>query len=62
IPEVQALGQCLIGQDREEFVQKLRHAIQSPGARRQISESMRPHSWEARLEEVTRHILKIGAE
>ncbi|HUB27462.1 MAG TPA: glycosyltransferase, partial [Tepidisphaeraceae bacterium] len=47
IPEVQALGQCLIGQDREEFVQKLRHAIQSPGARRQISESMRPHSWEA---------------
>jgi glycosyltransferase involved in cell wall biosynthesis len=60
IPEVQSLEQCLIAEDRESFVHQLRHALQSPGSRRERSESMRPHSWEARLEEIARYVLTSG--
>jgi glycosyltransferase involved in cell wall biosynthesis len=62
IPEVQSLGQCFVAEERESFVHELRRALHSPGSRRDRSESMRPHSWEARLEEIAHCMSMSGSD
>jgi glycosyltransferase involved in cell wall biosynthesis len=59
IPEVEILGQCRIGASAEEFVGQVEASLRSPGPCAQRSETMRSHSWEARLEEVTAHLFAM---
>lgn len=57
IPEVEILGdKCLIGNDHEDFLNKIEQALKKPGPSRDRSESIRHESWSARLDEVRQHI------
>lgn len=52
IPEVHAIGHCLIGNTPEEFVSRIREALQSPGPSPERSRLMESESWLARLEHI----------
>lgn len=54
IPEVEVLGQCLIGHSREEFVSRIREALSSAGPSATRSRSMESESWAARVEQIRR--------
>ena len=57
IPEVEVLGDaCRIGRDPAGFVREIEAALASPGSRVDRSESMRGESWEARVDEIRRHV------
>lgn len=60
IPEVEILGQCRIGRDRDEFVEQLRAALRQPGPNAERSESVRHESWEARLDEIRGHLAALS--
>jgi glycosyltransferase involved in cell wall biosynthesis len=61
IPEVEHLGRCLIGRDRDDFVRQVRRALASPGPDESRSRSVSGESWAARLEELGRHIAAVRA-
>ena len=56
IPEVEALGCCRIGRDRESFLYEVERALLDPGPRADRSEAMRGESWEARLDEIRQYV------
>jgi glycosyltransferase involved in cell wall biosynthesis len=56
IPEVEALGCCRIGSDRESFLLEVERALLEPGPSAERSESMRGESWEARLDEIRQYM------
>jgi len=64
IPEVAALDVCRIGRDENEFLQQVEQALARPGPHEEISNLVRGESWDARLEEIERHLLaaRPGAE
>jgi glycosyltransferase involved in cell wall biosynthesis len=60
IPEVEVLGQCRIGSDQESFAREVEAALaEDPGPSVARSEAIRHESWEARLEEICRHIADV---
>ncbi|MDB5322667.1 MAG: tuaH 2 [Phycisphaerales bacterium] len=59
IPEVEVLGLCRIGVDRNSFVSQLEAALAQPGPSRLRSESVRGESWEARLRQVERELAGV---
>jgi len=59
IPEVEVLGMCRIGVDRENFVTQLEAALAQPGPSRLRSESVRGECWEARLRQVERELAAV---
>ena len=56
IPEVEVLGECLIGRDQDDFVAKIREALASPGPNLQRSQRMKSEGWSARLEQIAREL------
>jgi glycosyltransferase involved in cell wall biosynthesis len=52
IPEVEAIGRCRIGRDRESFLSEVEQALLDPGPSLERSEAMRAESWEARLDKI----------
>jgi glycosyltransferase involved in cell wall biosynthesis len=56
IPEVEAIGGCRIGRDRESFLFEVERALLDPGPRAERSEAMRGESWEARLDEIREYV------
>jgi glycosyltransferase involved in cell wall biosynthesis len=56
IPEVEILGQCRIGRDRESFLREVDAALADPGPSVARSEAIRHESWAAKLDEVRRHM------
>jgi glycosyltransferase involved in cell wall biosynthesis len=61
IPEVEVLGLCRIGYDRESFVREVENALTDPGPSLARSEAIRSESWEARIDEVRAHLANIEA-
>lgn len=59
IPEVEVLGQCRIGHDRESFLNEVREALLDPGPRVARSEAIRSESWEARVDEIREHLASL---
>jgi glycosyltransferase involved in cell wall biosynthesis len=59
IPEVEAVGRCLIGETHEEFLVKLEAALAGSENRRAQSDTMMSESWQARLEEIRQHLAEI---
>jgi glycosyltransferase involved in cell wall biosynthesis len=59
IPEVEVLGLCRIGNDRESFVREVERALTDPGPSSGRSEAIRTESWEARVDEVRGHLATI---
>jgi glycosyltransferase involved in cell wall biosynthesis len=62
IPEAAVLAHCRIGKTPEEFLAQVDAALATPGPQHAISESMRHESWEARLEEIERHLFRTESE
>ncbi|HVG30159.1 MAG TPA: glycosyltransferase [Pyrinomonadaceae bacterium] len=56
IPEVEILGQCRIGRDRESFLREVDAALVDPGPSAARSDAIRHESWSAKLDEVRRHM------
>jgi glycosyltransferase involved in cell wall biosynthesis len=56
IPEVEVLGQCRIGRNTEEFIREIEAALDDPGPSASRSEAIRSESWEARVDEIRRHL------
>ncbi|HEX8145426.1 MAG TPA: glycosyltransferase [Pyrinomonadaceae bacterium] len=56
IPEVEAVGQCRIGADTQSFISEVEAALLDPGPSVARSHAIRSESWEARLEDICRHI------
>lgn len=52
IPEIEALGQCIIGHDHRGFVEAIWRALENPGPADRRSEMVRKQSWESRVEEI----------
>jgi glycosyltransferase involved in cell wall biosynthesis len=59
IPEVQVLGQCLIAADRDDFVREVEIALADPGPSPSRSEAIGGESWEAKLDEIRRHLAAL---
>ncbi len=60
IPEVEAIGNCRIGRDRESFLFEIERALLDPGPSVKRSEAMRDESWEARLDEIREYVAQAG--
>lgn len=52
IPEVEVLGECLIGKTPEEFIDQLKRALEVPGPDAGRSGRMKSEGWSARLEQI----------
>jgi glycosyltransferase involved in cell wall biosynthesis len=62
IPEVEAIGGCRIGVDRESFLFEVEQALLDPGPSLERSEAMRGESWEARLDEIYEYVAALAEE
>ena len=60
IPEVEVLGLCRIGRDREEFVREVAAALAHPGPDQARSEAVVGESWAGRLREIGDHLASLG--
>jgi glycosyltransferase involved in cell wall biosynthesis len=61
IPEVEHLGLCRIGNDRDSFVREVELALQDPLPRQARSELIRGETWNARVEELREHMARMSA-
>ncbi|HEU0173733.1 MAG TPA: glycosyltransferase [Blastocatellia bacterium] len=59
IPEVEALGLCRIGLDREGFLYEVEQALLDPGPSVELSEAVRGESWEARLDDIREYVAAL---
>jgi glycosyltransferase involved in cell wall biosynthesis len=62
LPEVELLDVCRIADDPESFVREIQAALAHPGPRMERSETVRSESWEARLQEIGRHLSNLRSE
>jgi glycosyltransferase involved in cell wall biosynthesis len=60
IPEVEVMGHCRIGRDRESFLHEVEMALLDPGPNVRRSEAMRRESWEARLDEIRQYVASLN--
>ncbi|HEV3467913.1 MAG TPA: glycosyltransferase [Pyrinomonadaceae bacterium] len=59
IPEVEVLGLCRIADGAAETIREVEAALGDPGPSRARSEAVRGESWEARLDEIRRHLAAL---
>jgi glycosyltransferase involved in cell wall biosynthesis len=59
IPEVEVLGQCRIAHDAGEFISEIEKALIDPGPGLARSEAIRSESWEARVDEIRGHLVRM---
>ena len=52
IPEVRILEYCLIGENHEDFIEKIEYALENRKSRDEISDSIKAESWEAKIDEL----------
>ncbi len=60
IPEVEALGLCRIGADRDSFLYEIEQSLLDPGPSLERSEAVRGESWEARLDEILQYVIALA--
>lgn len=56
VPEVAVLPACSIASGPQEFVQLVEEALKNPGPKRQRSQLMNEHTWDARVGEIRHHL------
>jgi glycosyltransferase involved in cell wall biosynthesis len=61
IPEVAALGSCLIAKTPDEFVARVRQALRIPGPNGERSKRMRCESWDSRMDVLKRAVAEVEA-
>lgn len=52
IPEVRVLDDCLIGNDHDDFIQKVEQALINPKPRSEVSEKIAHEGWESKVDEL----------
>jgi glycosyltransferase involved in cell wall biosynthesis len=52
IPEVRILEHCLIGENHADFIEKIEHALANPKPKKEISDSIKNESWDAKIDEL----------
>lgn len=52
IPEVEMMGNCLIGENHEHFIRQIEAALKAPRPRIEVSNEMAHESWEAKVDEL----------
>lgn len=64
IPEVRLYEEALVGKTREEFLSLVEHALKtdSPEAQSRRSEAMKQETWEAKVEAISAHVMRVRAE
>jgi glycosyltransferase involved in cell wall biosynthesis len=60
IPEVEVLGLCRIGHDREGFLREVDEALKDAGPKAGRSDAVRHESWAARVDEIRALIAGLG--
>jgi glycosyltransferase involved in cell wall biosynthesis len=60
IPEVEVLGRCTIAAGPEAFSAAVEAALEVPGSRRERSDCVRHQSWQARLDEIRKHMAPLA--
>lgn len=59
IPEVEILKFCRIGRTDSEFIHEIEKALAAPAVRKEVSDSIRHESWEARVDELREVINRL---
>ena len=59
IPEVEVLGLCRIGRDRDSFIGEVELALQDPGPNPTRSELISGETWNARVDELRKHMASV---
>lgn len=59
IPEVEVLGLCRIGRDRDSFIREVELALQDPGPNQTRSELISGETWNARVDELRKHMASV---
>jgi|SRR5215216_2618071 len=59
IPEVEVLGLCRIGHDHDSFIGEVELALQDPGPNQTRSELIRGETWNARVDELRKHMASV---
>lgn len=62
IPEVRILQHCLIGENHRDFIEKIEKALANPKPRKEISDSVREESWEAKVDELRQIIASTQSQ
>lgn len=52
IPEVRILDNCLIGENHQEFIEKIEFALNNPKSKEEISDGIKHESWDAKIDEL----------
>lgn len=58
IPEVAILDNCLIAKNHDEFIEKIEQVLANPKPRKEVSDSIKAESWDARVDEIRAVIAK----
>lgn len=58
VPEVEALGLCRVASGHQAFVEEVRAALHDPGPSQARSQAVLGESWESKVEEIRRAILR----
>ncbi|MBX9581558.1 MAG: glycosyltransferase [Gemmataceae bacterium] len=59
IPEVAVLGTCRVADTPADFLREVGEALENPGPRADISETVRAAGWDARLREIEGHLAAL---
>jgi glycosyltransferase involved in cell wall biosynthesis len=62
IPEVRILDMCLLGTSAQEYIARIEEALKDPGPSAARSDAIQHESWEARMDEVAKHVLAVEHE
>lgn len=52
IPEVAVLDNCRIGHTHDEFIRQIEEVLRNPKGRREVSDSIKNESWDARVDQL----------
>jgi len=52
IPEVRILENCLIGENHQDFIEKIEFVLANPKSKEEISDGIKLESWEAKIDEL----------
>lgn len=59
IPEVRILDNCLIGENHQEFIEKIEFALAHPKSKEEISDGIKHESWESKIDELRQIISQV---
>lgn len=59
IPEVRILENCLVGENHEDFINKIEFVLNNPKSKEEISDGIKHESWDAKIDELREIMAKV---